>query len=59
MRGYGFESDGTTDTLFRSLQADVFDSACGGNTGISGEDAERREVEQLPLAFNNDLGPVI
>ena len=59
VRGYGFESDGTTDTLFRSLQADVFDSACGGNTGISGGDAERREAEQLPLAFDNDLGPVV
>lgn len=59
VRGFGFENDGTTDTLFRFLQASVFDSQANGRIGFDGGNAQRRDVEQFLLAFDNDLAPVV
>jgi DNA-binding beta-propeller fold protein YncE len=62
VRGTGFEHDGSVDTLFRFLQAAVFDSPDGGigaRVGFAGGDAQRRNVEQYLLAFDSDLAPIV
>jgi hypothetical protein len=59
IRGFGFENDGSADTLFRFLQGKVFNSVMGGRIGFAGGDAQRRDVEQFLLAFDNDLAPIV
>jgi YVTN family beta-propeller protein len=59
VRGSGFEHDGSVDTLFRFLQASVFDGDTSLNVGFVGGDPERRNVEQWLLAFDSDLAPVV
>ncbi|HYC00780.1 MAG TPA: SMP-30/gluconolactonase/LRE family protein [Candidatus Limnocylindrales bacterium] len=56
VRGFGFLHDGSIDTIFRFFQATVFND--GGNTGFQ-SDAERRQFEQLMLAFDTNLFPVV
>jgi len=58
VRGTGFQHDGSADTLFRFLQAKVF-NANGDGIGFTGGDAQRREVEQYLLAFDSDLAPIV
>ncbi len=67
IRGFGFLHDGSTDTVFRFLTADVFafDNAglgalghVGFSTGALG-DTQRRQVEQFMLAFDTDLAPIV
>ena len=50
IRGFGFLHDGSTDTLFRFLDAQAF--AFPGDT-------ERSDVEQFLFAFNSNLKPVV
>jgi len=57
IRGFGFEHDGSVDTLFRFLQATVFNQH--GNVGFTGGDAQRRDIEQFLLAFDSDLAPIV
>jgi YVTN family beta-propeller protein len=59
VRGYGFTGDGSTDTLFRFLNAGVF--APSGTTGFpqNNPDGTRRDVEQFLLAFDSDLAPIV
>jgi hypothetical protein len=62
VRGGGFEHDGSVDTLFRFLQAQVFNAADAGilrNVGFSDGDVQRRNVEQYLLAFDSDLAPIV
>jgi DNA-binding beta-propeller fold protein YncE len=59
INGFGFENDGSVDTLFRFLQAKVFNGALGGRVGFTGGDDQRRDVEQFLLAFDDDLAPVV
>ncbi|HEY4241818.1 MAG TPA: hypothetical protein VGM88_18475 [Kofleriaceae bacterium] len=59
IRGAGFEHDGSVDTIFRFLSANVFASAQGGRVGFAGGDAQRRDVEQWLLAFDGDLAPIV
>jgi hypothetical protein len=59
IRGSGFQHDGAVDTLFRFLQANVFNAAAGGRVGFTGGDAQRRDVEQFLLAFDSDLAPIV
>jgi DNA-binding beta-propeller fold protein YncE len=61
MRGNGFEHDGSIDTLFRFLQATVFNTTMtgGDRVGFDGGDPERRDVEQFLLAFDSDLAPIV
>jgi YVTN family beta-propeller protein len=63
IRGFGFLHDGSTDTLFRFLQATVFNfdntlGAVGFPSGDSGQGV-RRDVEQFVLAFDTDLAPIV
>ena len=48
--GYGFIHDGSTDTLFSFLHANVF---------IFQSDSQRRDVEQFVLAFDTGLAPAV
>jgi YVTN family beta-propeller protein len=59
VRGTGFEHDGSVDTLFRFLQAQVFNPSSGGAVGFTGGDTQRRNVEQYLLAFDSDLAPIV
>jgi hypothetical protein len=62
VRGSGFQHDGTVDTLFRFLQARVFNSAAGGRVGFASGaagDLQRRDVEQFLLAFDTDVAPIV
>jgi hypothetical protein len=59
VRGFGFTNDGSVDTLFSCLQAKVFDSSNHSKVGFAGGDAQRRDVEQYLLAFDNDLAPIV
>jgi YVTN family beta-propeller protein len=61
VRGVGFEHDGSVDTLFRFLQATVFDApdAGLGLVGFAGGDSQRQDVEQFLLAFDSDLAPIV
>ncbi len=57
IRGFGFLHDGSVDTVFRFLQATVFNNANG--VGFTGGDAQRRQMEQFLLAFDSDLAPIV
>ncbi len=57
IRGFGFLHDGSVDTVFRFLQATVFNNANG--VGFTGGDTQRRQVEQFLLAFDSDLAPIV
>ena len=57
MRGFGYLHDGSTDTVFRFLQATVFNNANG--SGFNLGDPQRRQVEQFLLAFPSDLAPIV
>ncbi len=62
IRGFGFLHDGSVDSIFRFFQAGVFNLS-GGNPGgfannASG-DADRRDMEDLVLAFPNNLAPIV
>lgn len=65
IRGYGFLHDGSTDTVFRFLNATVFNQANlfgFGTTGFtmgSAGNGVRRDVEQFVLAFDSDLAPIV
>ncbi|MEM6927150.1 MAG: hypothetical protein AAF602_09490 [Myxococcota bacterium] len=57
VRGFGFLHDGSTDTLFRFFSATVFDGV-NANIGFRDDD-ERRDMEQLMLAFDSDVAPIV
>jgi DNA-binding beta-propeller fold protein YncE len=59
IRGFGFLHDGSIDTMFRFLQATVFND--GGTFNPKGfqNDTQRRQVEQFLLAFDSDLAPIV
>ncbi|MEO0605718.1 MAG: MYXO-CTERM sorting domain-containing protein, partial [Myxococcota bacterium] len=57
IRGFGFLHDGSTDTLFRFFSATVFDGV-NANIGFRDDD-ERRAMEQLMLAFDSDVAPIV
>jgi len=57
IRGFGFLHDGSVDTLFRFLNATVFNDQ--NNVGFNGGDPQRRDVEQFLLAFDTDLFPIV
>ncbi|MEP7351708.1 MAG: hypothetical protein ABI824_00610 [Acidobacteriota bacterium] len=59
VRGFGFTGDGSDDTLFRFFTASVF--APTANSGFPQQDPDgaRRDMEQLMLAFDSDLAPIV
>ena len=60
IRGFGFLHDGSTDTMFRFLNATVFnDGGTFNPVGFNGGDAQRRQVEAFLLAFDSDLAPIV
>jgi hypothetical protein len=71
VRGFGFLHDGSTDTLFRFVQALVFSQRPVGAAGdfdpgnlfgltLSPEDFEkRRGMEAFMLAFDSNLAPIV
>jgi hypothetical protein len=59
VRGFGFLHDGSVDTVFRFLRADVFSGMFPfSGTGFS-NDTQRRQVEQFVLAFDSTLAPIV
>jgi DNA-binding beta-propeller fold protein YncE len=62
VRGFGFQHDGSVDTLFRFFDAQGFNQS-GGNPGGfapgAAGDLQRRQVEQFMLAFDSDLAPIV
>lgn len=59
VRGTGFLNDGSIDTIFRFLQANVFNPTQSGRVGFANGDTQRRDLEQFLLAFDNDLAPIV
>jgi DNA-binding beta-propeller fold protein YncE len=62
--GFGFTNDGSVDTLFRFLQASVFNRNFNGLVGFAGNsqstpDQQRSDVESFLLAFDSDLAPIV
>lgn len=60
VRGFGFTHDGAVDTMFRFFHARVFKNT--GNTGFPyGKEGTqlRADLEDLMLAFDNDLAPIV
>jgi YVTN family beta-propeller protein len=58
IRGFGFLHDGSIDTLFRFLNATVFNSAFLDSVGFQ-NDTQRRNVEQFVLAMDSNLKPIV
>jgi hypothetical protein len=59
VRGTGYTNEGSVDTIFRFLSAEVFDDGDAGVTGFIDGDPQRRQVEQYLLAFDSDLAPIV
>jgi DNA-binding beta-propeller fold protein YncE len=62
IRGFGFLHDGSIDTVFRFLRANVF-AGIFPSTGTGFDplvgDIQRRQVEQFVLAFDSTLAPIV
>jgi DNA-binding beta-propeller fold protein YncE len=59
IRGFGFTGDGSTDTLFRFLNAAVFRPTSTTGFPEQNPDDSRRDVEQFLLAYDSDLAPIV
>ena len=60
IRGFGYLHDGSVDTLFRFLNANVFRNDQIGGSGVGFQsNQQRRDVEQFLLAFDSNLAPVV
>ncbi|HWZ45006.1 MAG TPA: hypothetical protein VNW97_16140 [Candidatus Saccharimonadales bacterium] len=59
IRGFGFTNDGSIDTLFRFFTAAVFRPQANSGFPLINADGTRRDVEQLMLAFDSDLAPIV
>ena len=57
IRGFGFLHDGSTDTIFRFFQAQVF-ALFPPLIGFD-DDNQRRDMEQFMLEFPSDLAPIV
>src|SRR5688572_9287886 len=60
IRGFGFLHDGSIDTVFRFLRADVFSGLfpSGPGTGFT-SDTQRRQVEAFVMAIDSNLAPIV
>jgi DNA-binding beta-propeller fold protein YncE len=60
VRGFGFLHDGSIDTIFRFLRADVFSGVfpSGAGTGFQ-SDTQRRQVEAFVMAIDSNLAPIV
>lgn len=62
IRGFGFLHDGSFDTIFRFASIIPFTPLLGNPEGIPlgpQGDASRRHLEQLLLAFDSNLAPIV
>jgi len=59
VRGTGFLNDGSIDTVFRFLNANVFKPTLTSGFPMNNPDATRHDVEQYVLAFDTDLAPIV
>jgi hypothetical protein len=61
VRGFGFEHDGSADTLFRFFRSIVFEDTGNGVgfDGPNGGDDKRHDMEQFVLAYDSDLAPIV
>nr|WP_241758497.1 hypothetical protein [Myxococcus landrumus] len=59
VRGFGMVHDGAVDTIARFLSAIVFIPSIGVGFPLNNPDGTRRDVEQLLLAFDTDLAPIV
>jgi YVTN family beta-propeller protein len=59
IRGFGFTADGSVDTIFRFLNALMFEPTATSGFPQPDPDATRRDVEQYLLAFDTDLAPIV
>ncbi len=62
VRGTGFIHDGSIDTIFRFFRARVFSQGFvlnDQNVGFDGGNSQRRDMEDLMLAFDSDLAPIV
>lgn len=59
IRGFGFTGDGSTDTLFRFLTANVFNPTASVGFPQDNPDGTRHDVENFLLAFDSDLAPIV
>jgi mono/diheme cytochrome c family protein len=59
IRGFGYLGDGSTDTVFRFLSAKVFRPSGAVGLPPANPDETRRDLEQLILAFDSDLAPIV
>jgi YVTN family beta-propeller protein len=56
VRGFGFLHDASVDTVFRFVNATIFNGGFGFGPSA---DALRRQVEAFMLAFDSNLAPVV
>jgi DNA-binding beta-propeller fold protein YncE len=59
IRGFGFTNEGSIDTMFRFVTAQVFRSQLASGFPIFNGNTTRRNVEQFLLAFDTDLAPMV
>jgi DNA-binding beta-propeller fold protein YncE len=59
VRGFGFTNEGSVDTVFRFVNAVVFNPQINSGFPLINPDATRRNVEQYVLAFDTDLAPIV
>jgi DNA-binding beta-propeller fold protein YncE len=59
IRGFGFTNEGSVDTVFRFVNAQVFNPQLNAGFPLINPNATRRDVEQYVLAFDTDLAPIV
>jgi DNA-binding beta-propeller fold protein YncE len=59
VRGFGFTNEGSVDTVFRFVNAQVFNPQLNAGFPLINPNATRRDVEQYVLAFDTDLAPIV
>jgi DNA-binding beta-propeller fold protein YncE len=59
IRGFGFQHDGSTDTVFHFLTNVFFRPDAEIGFPVNNPDETRRDVEQFLLAFDSDLAPIV
>jgi hypothetical protein len=59
VRGTGFLHDGSVDTVFDFLGADVFDAVQPPLQPVGLSEPEQRDLENFIMAFDSDLAPIV
>jgi hypothetical protein len=59
IRGFGYQHDGTSDTVFHFLNGLGFAPTEEVGFPLENPDAVRRDVEQFLFAFDSDMAPIV